>query len=185
MKGDQADMVGRLRLTLPAGWFSDSAGVLHGVLSGLAAAWVALYDLLAMVRLQSRLATATLGFLDLACIDYFGGRLSRRTAETDAVLRARLQRALGRTRGTRASLLDAAVETGHTAVVFEPARPADTGAYSTPGGLAWGVTGGWGSLAMPLECLVTVTPVAATDDVRPALAEAMPAGGAAWVRVIG
>lgn len=185
MKGDRTDIVSRLRLTLPAGWFGDRAPVLGGLLAGLAAAWAGLYDLLAMVRVQARLATVTGGFLDMACLDYFGGRLPRRGGETDAVLRLRLQRALRRVRGTRAALIDAAVQTGHAAVVFEPARPADTGAYNTASSLAWGVAGGWGSLSMPLECLVTASATGALADVRPALAEAMPAGGAAWVRVVG
>lgn len=76
-------------------------------------------------------------------------------------------------------LLDAAAEAGSTAQVFEPARPPDTGVYNGPG-LAWGVAGGWGSLQMPLECLVTLQPD--TPEARAALAAALPAGGAAWVR---
>ena len=39
---------------------------------------------------------------------------------------------------------------------------------------------------MPLECLVTVQRGAASDaDVQAALADALPAGGAAWVRFTG
>lgn len=183
MKGDQTDVVSRLRLTLPEGWFEDDGPVVGGLLAGLGSAWAGLYGLLGVVRLQSRLATAVEQFLDLACLDYFGGRLPRRAGETDATLRARLSRAMRRERGTRAGLIAAAAEAGYSAVVFEAARPRDTGAYNTPGGLAWGVAGGWGSLAMPLECLVTVTAVAPVTDVRPELVAALPAGGVAWVRV--
>jgi hypothetical protein len=168
---------------LPERWFGDSAPVLRGVLSGLSSAWAAVHDLLLSVRQEARLATATDRFLDLACVDFFDGRLVRRLGETDEALRARLQRAMHRLRGTRQSLVDAASEAGFSATVFEPARPADTGAYGTPGGLAWGIAGGWGSLQMPLECLVTVRAIAAAADPGVEVAEAIPAGGICWIRV--
>ena len=202
MTGDAEDMRARLRLALPDRWFADpaepaanrdavSAGsrgapVLDGLLFGLGTAWAGLHALLGAVRRQSRRLTATGGFLDLSAQDLFGGRLPRRPDEADDAFRARIGRALRRDRGTRAALLDAAAEVGAGSVqVFEPAQPRDTGAYNGPG-LAWGTAGGWGSLAMPLECLVTVGRGAATDaDVQAALADALPAGGAAWVRFTG
>ena len=182
MRGDQDDFAARLRLTLPNGWFADVAPVLDGLLAGLGSAWAALYGLLQTVRVQSRLATVTGQFLDLACVDYFGGRLSRRAGEADAGLRARLFVAMRRERATRAGLISAAAAAGYTAVVFEPSRPADTGAYSTAGQLAWSVSGGYGSLQMPLECLVVLHAVAPVDDVDAAIVGALPAGGTAWVR---
>ena len=185
MKGDQADFVSRLRLTLPEGWFADVAPLLQGLLAGLAAAWAQLFSLLAEVRLQTRLATVGGQFLDLACVDFFGSRFGRRLAENDDQLRDRLQRALLRERATRGALIAAAGEAGYAATIFEPAVPADTGAYSTAGGVAWGIAGGWGSLSMPLECLVTVRARAPVGAIGPSLAEAVPAGAVAWVRVAG
>lgn len=182
MRGDAEDFVSRLKLTLPAGWFADDAPLLSGLLAGMGASWAGLFGLLGEVRLQSRVATATGQFLDLACRDFFGGRLARWGGETDPGLRARVARTMRRERGTRAGLIAAAAEAGYAARVFEPARPADTGAYNVASGLAWGVAGGWGSLAMPLECLVTVTAVAPVDAINPALADAVPAGGVAWLR---
>lgn len=184
MTGGQSDFVSRLRLTLPSGWFADDAPLLAGVFAGLGAAWAGLYSLLGEVRLQSRIATATGQFLDLACVDFFGSRLVRRGGETDPGLRARVARAMRRQRGTRAGLIAAAAEAGYSARVFEPAQPVDTGAWNVSAGLAWGVAGGWGSLAMPLECLVTVSAVSPADAIGPALAEAVPAGGVAWVRQV-
>ncbi len=186
MTGDMEDMRARLRLALPDRWFGDAAPVLDGLLSGLGAAWAGLHGLLDTVRLQSRRLTATGGFLDLSAQDLFGGRLPRRAHEADAAYRARIGRALRRDRATRAGLLEAAAEAGAGPVrVFEPAQPRDTGAYGGPG-LAWGMAGGWGSLAMPLECLVVVQRGAAPDaEVRAALTDALPAGGAAWVRFEG
>jgi len=186
MTGDQDDMRSRLRLALPDRWFGDAAPVLDAILAGLGSAWAGLHGFLAVVRVQSRRLTATGGFLDLSALDLFGGRLPRRDGEADDVFRARIGRALHRGRATRAALLGAAVEAGAGAVrVFEPARPLDTGVYGGPG-LAWGAAGGWGSLAMPLECLAVVQRSAVPDaEVLAALADALPAGGAAWVRFEG
>lgn len=182
MRGDASDFASRLRLTLPDGWFADVSPVLDGLLAGLGAAWASLYGLLQTVRLQSRLTTVSERFLDLACTDYFGSRLFRRSGEVDADLRARLFRAMRRERGTRAGLIAAAAEAGYSAKVFEPARPADTGAYNVPGQLAWGVSGAYGSLHMPLVCLVVLHPVVPVDDVNAEIVAALPAGGVAWVR---
>ncbi len=183
MIGDGDDMRSRIRLALPDRWFGDVAPVLDGLLTGLGAAWAVLHGALAVVRAQSRRLTATGGFLDLSAQDLFGGRLPRRANEADDVFRARIGRALRRSRATRAALLDAAMEVGASPIrVFEPAQPRDTGAYGGPG-LAWGAAGGWGSLAMPLECLVVAQRSAVPDaEVQAALADALPAGGAAWVR---
>jgi hypothetical protein len=38
-------------------------------------------------------------------------------------------------------------------MVFEPSRPADTGAWN--GRLGYGLAGGWGSLMLPFQCFVT------------------------------
>lgn len=184
--GGLEDMRARLRLALPERWFGDVAPVLDGLLTGLGSAWAGLYGLLAVVRAQSRLLTATEGFLDLSAQDFFGGRLARRSGENDAAYRARIRRALVRSRATREAMLDAVAEAGGGAVrVFEPARPRDTGVYGGPG-LAWGVAGGWGSLSMPLESLVVVQRSAAPEaEVLAAIVDALPAGGAAWVRFEG
>ena len=184
MKGDAADMTARLRLTLPEGWAADRAPLLDAVLRGLGVGWAAMFELLREVKVQSRLATVTGRFLDLACTDFFGGRFGRRSGEVDEALRARFVRELRKDRGTRAALITAASEAGYSATVFEPARPADTGAYGVSTGLAWGVAGGWGSLEMPLECLVTVRAVAPLEEIGGALTTMLPAGGAAWIRVL-
>lgn len=184
--GNRDDMRSRIRLALPDRWFGDVAPVLDGLLTGLGAAWAVLHRALAVVQVQSRRLTATGGFLDLSAQDLFGGRLPRRFGETDDPFRARIGRALRRGRATRAALLDAAAEANSGTVrIFEPAQPHDTGAYGGPG-LAWGAAGGWGSLAMPLECLVVIRRSAVPDgDVEAALADALPAGAAAWVRFEG
>ena len=155
MTGDQQDMHARLLAALPNGWFADDAPVLSGLLNGLASAWAWLYTLLAYVRQQSRIATATNGWLDLIARDYGGTAWGRLTGETDAAFSARIRRNLQATSGTRAALIEVVTNfTGRTPVVFEPAYPPDTGGLGTTG-LGWNTTGGWGNLNLPFQCFVT------------------------------
>ncbi len=158
MIGDQSDMMARLRAVLPNRWFPDETPILDGVLAGLgqAASWV--YSLVGYAKQQTRIATATGGWLDLVAQDCFGARLVRMQGESDAALRTRIDLELLRPRVTRAALVKQITDiTGHAPSVFEPMRPADTGSWG--GSLAYGGTGaagagGWGSLSMPFQCFV-------------------------------
>jgi hypothetical protein len=211
MTGDQADIVTRLKATLPTRWFPDTTPVLDAVLAGLAKAWAALYTLLAEVRLQSRITTATGRFLDGAAADFFGTRLPRRLTETDDAFRTRIKTALLRDHVTRGALSTALQDlTGRTPVIFEPARITDTGAYNTSTS-GYGVAGAWGSLALPFQVFVTAYrprgtgianiagygtggPIAraslsqisgtATDsDIMTAITSVLPAASIAWTRI--
>lgn len=186
MTGDQADMTRRLGLTLPTRWFSDTAANLAALLNGLAAAWSALYALLAVVRAQTRLATASDQFLDLAAVDFFASRFSRRPGESDASFKPRLFWAMGRERVTRSALQEIAQQAGYSLTIFEAAQPGDTGAYNIAAKLAWNTSGGWGSLQMPFESLVTATPSPTgsfEQELREGLAAAIPAEGALWLKI--
>jgi hypothetical protein len=155
MTGDQNDMQTRLLAALPNGWFADEAPILTGLLSGLASAWAWAYSLLTYVRLQTRIASATDGWLDLIARDYGGPALSRQTGETDAAFSARIRQNLQALRGTRGALIAALTNlTGRTPAVFEPAYPPDTGGFGTIG-LGWNTIGGWGNLSLPFQCFVT------------------------------
>lgn len=152
--GDPADTLARLKSTLPARWFADSTPILDGLLAGLASTWSWLYGQLAIVKNQTRLATATGDMLDTIASDFAGSRLLRRVVEPDATYRVRIRRELLRERGTRAALTAALTDlTGRPPAIFEPSRPADTGAWN--GALGYGLAGGWGSLALPFQCFVT------------------------------
>ena len=154
MTGDLVDMVARLRAVLPPRWFSDTAPVLEGVLAGIAEIWARMYALLEAVRRQTRMATAEAAFLDMISADLFGLRLRRRGAEGDVAFRGRILREILRERGTRAAVISALLDlTGRMPLVFEPARPADTGGWQIAAG--YGVAGGWGSLLLPHQCFVT------------------------------
>ncbi len=148
-------MVTRLRAVLPARWFADDAPVLDGLLAGLGQAAAQTHSLLSYARAQLRMATATDLWLDLLAMDWFGARLTRHAAEADTQFRARIRQELLRERGTRAALVAQVTQlVGQPPTVFEPARPADTGAWGIACG--YGMAGGWGSLALPFQCFVTV-----------------------------
>ena len=154
MVGDQDDMVARLRAVLPPRWFPDVAPVLSGLLSGLANTAASTFSLVRYAQRQARIATAEDGWLDLVTQDCFGGLLTRQIGETDTHLRARVRRELLRERATRPALLAQIVDvTGNVPIVFEPARPADTGGWGAA--CSYGLAGGWGSLTLPFQCLVT------------------------------
>ncbi len=161
--GDQDDMQGRLQAVLPRSWFPDSTSVLSGVTAGLAAAWSSVWDLFVYVRLQTRIATATEGNLDLIAADYLGPAFTRRPAETDAAFRARIQRALLTPTATRAAVVAQLVSlTGNTPAIVEPRRPADTGGFASlaeagqGGGVGYGAAGAYGSMLLPFQAFLTV-----------------------------
>jgi hypothetical protein len=154
LPGDLQDMLYRLKATLPARWFQGATPILDGVLNGLANNWTQLFALLNFTRRQTRLATATDSFLDGISHDVLGSRLPRRITEPDALYRRRIAKEIVRERGTRTAVIAALVDlTGRAPIVFEPTRPADTGAWNGP--LGYGAAGGWGSLMLPYQCFVT------------------------------
>lgn len=144
----------RLRSLLPARWFADAMPVLDGLAAGICAGWAHVHDIAAYAARQTRIATATDGWLDRIATDYFPTRVRRRARETDEIFSARIRRELLRERGTRDALSSALTDlTGRAPVLFEPARVADTGAWNGPG--AYGAAGAWGSFALPFQCFVT------------------------------
>jgi len=154
--GSPSDILARLKAVLPANWYADTTPILDGLLAGLAAGWSGLYGLLQTVRLQTRIATATGGFLDMIAQDFFGGRLVRRIGQSDDALRGRITLELLRERGTRGSIAAVLTElTGHAPQIFEPARATDTGGYGVAGAMGYGVAGKWGSLMLPFQAFVT------------------------------
>jgi hypothetical protein len=153
VEGSQEDFVARLKAVLPAGWFREETPILDGVLNGIAWALSHAYSLADYARRQTRIGSATDGFLDLIAFDYFGKSLLRKKLESDAAYRSRILAALFPEKGTRRGLIRTLeVLTGRTPWVFEPARPADTGGYGIACG--YGVAGGYGSLQMPHQAFV-------------------------------
>lgn len=154
--GDQSDMLARIKAVLPRTWFPDTTPVLDALLSGLGATWSWLYGFLQYVSAQTRIKTASDVFLDIIGKDFFGNALQRKQGEPDSAYRARIFRNLLSPKATRAALANILTEmTGREPIIFEPARPADTGSYKGPA-FAYGQAGGWGSLALPNQFFLTV-----------------------------
>lgn len=153
--GDTTDFVSRLKQLFPSSWFALGASPLRdALLQGMAAGLAFSYSMLAFVRLQTRIATSTDGFLDLVAQDFFGGTVQRATGQTDASFRATILASMFRERGTRAALAAALKAlTGRTPKIVEVLRPADTGSYGGPL-CGYGVAGAYGSMLMPYECFV-------------------------------
>lgn len=127
--GDLNDFRSRIKATLPR-WFADLPPILDALLSGLAQAWVFVYSLYLYAQLQTRIKTATDGWLDLIAGDFFGTRILRRANQTDASFRAIIIANLFRERATRKALIQVLTDlTGRAPVLIEPQQPGDTGAY--------------------------------------------------------
>jgi len=159
--GDQDDMLARQRAVIPSSWFPSSAPVLDGVLTGFSLAAAHVYGLITFSRAQTRLSTATDGFLDILAYDFFGLRYQRALSEDDDTWRVRIRGEILRPRNTRDAIIQA-IETltSKRPRFFEPFRPLDTGGYApataTKGyGMAWNVAGRWGSRNFPGQAFIT------------------------------
>lgn len=154
--GDQSDIAARLEQLIPHGWFAKGlVPTRDALLQGLATAHAFIYSLLSYVRLQSRISTATDGFLDMIAGDFFGTSLTRGPAQSDASYRSRIIAAIFLERGTRPAMarMLTALSGGRAPIIIEPMRPADCGGYSVFGG--YGVAGAYGSMVLPFQSFVT------------------------------
>jgi hypothetical protein len=159
--GDQSDFLSRIKSTLPR-WFSDSTPILDALLSGLARAWANIYTLYLYTQLQTRIKTATDGWLDLIAGDFFGTRIARKANQTDASFRATIIANLFRERATRKALIQVLTDlTGRAPVLIEPQQPGDCGGYGIPTS-GYGVAGFYGSRLLPSQMfLIAYRPASA------------------------
>lgn len=182
--GSQADFVNRMMAVLPAKWFPDTAPVLTGVLSGIASVWAALYALLAFVRQQARIGTASGVFLDMVAQDFFGTALER-GGLSDASFRVAILRRILRQGGTRAGLIaELAALTGAAPTLIEGARAEDCGAWGGgPVAIGYGAAGAWGTL-QPMQVFLTVAPgSAAASDITDTATDMAPCGATVGLRI--
>lgn len=153
--GDSQDMLSRLKALIPPTWYGDSNPVRDAILTGCATALAWCYTLYLYAQLQTRVSTATDGWLDIIAYDFFGTNLTRSAGQSDDLFRNTIRTNLFRERGTRQSIIDILEDlTGKTPVIFEPARPQDTGAYGSST-LSYGLAGGYGSILIPYQAFVT------------------------------
>lgn len=138
--GDVKDMAARIAATLPP-WVPTSLPIINAVLTGIAKGFSSVYVLLQFMRAQSRVRTASGGFLDLISLDYFGTNMVRRTGEPDATFQARLLKELLRPRVTVAAIRQMLIDlTGRIPIITEPGNPANIGGLDT-GPLALDIDG--------------------------------------------
>lgn len=159
MTGDQDDLYARLKRLAPP-WFGreDDSPVLTALLQGAAWALSFAYALFAFAKLQTRIATATGGWLDLASGDFFGEQLRRFGGELDPIYSRRIRLEVLRDRNDRNGVDRAVFDlTGGHPLVFEAFRPADCGGLGDPS-FAWGVTGRYGSSQAAFQVLITAAP---------------------------
>ncbi|WP_261533126.1 hypothetical protein [Burkholderia multivorans] len=152
--GDQNDIQGRIARFIPISWFESSHAVRDAIAAGLANAHAYVYSFIEYVRLQTRILTATDGFLDAIAQDFFGAALMRSANQSDASFRARILINIFRERATRKAITKVLEDlTGRTPIIIEPERPADTGAYGAPN-CGYGVAGAYGSVLLPYQAFV-------------------------------
>ena len=173
--GDQGDILSRLRAYLPSRWFgstSDPVPLLVAILNGFAFVLSEVYSLYAYAKRQTRIATATGGWLDIISADFFGSALPRNPGESDDSFRARIKSALIQKKVSRQGIAEVIYAlTGNYPTIVEPWRPLDTGAYvSGANPFAVGVSpnygynqaGAWGSIICNAQAFITISAPANT-----------------------
>ncbi len=156
--GGADDIIRRVKLLLPKGWWNDSAPIRDAIIGGLSdvSAWC--YSLIVYAKKQTRVASATDLWLDILSKDYFRFELPRRVNEPDEAFRTRIQKELIRERVTRKGMNDALTDlTGKTPYIFEPWNTGDAGAWDV-GTFALDIAGGWGDTILPAQSFVNVIP---------------------------
>jgi hypothetical protein len=156
-------MFNRFKALLPR-WFGDQTPILDALLHGLAVTARHAHRFIEYARLQTRIQTATGGWLDRIAADFFGGALKRGTSQSDVAFRQRIRARLFGERATRAGLIQALTDlTGREPRVFEPQRPLDTGGYDCSASIAYDRAGGYGATDLPYQCFVTASYPRAAD----------------------
>lgn len=158
--GTQLDIVSRLQALIPYGWFTRGGSPLKdALLTGMANMFAFAFQLFGYVKQQTRILTATDGFLDLIAADFFGGNLIRRQGQSDTSFRSNILAFMFRERVTRQSIVNVIEQLlGTTPSIIEPDNPNDTGVYNVNGAgtIGYGVAGVYGSMMMPFQPFVTV-----------------------------
>jgi hypothetical protein len=153
--GDKADIAVRIRSKLPP-WFDGAASpVVDGFVQGAAWALSCVYSLYAYAQTQTRIKSATDGWLDLIAADFFGSKVTRSQNQSDTSFLARIIANLFRERNTRNAITSVLTAiTGRPPRIIEPWNPGDTGAWDM--GLYWDSAGYWGGDSdLPYQSFVT------------------------------
>jgi hypothetical protein len=151
--GSASDIISRIKAVLPP-WFADSNPILNALLAAFGSAWSFVYSLYAYAQLQTRILTATDGWLDLIAQDFFGTSLRRTVNQSDANFRALIIANMFRPRDTRPAISELLRDlTGYTPVIIEPFVPSDCGVYGR-GYAGYGAAGAYGSQSIPAQAFI-------------------------------
>lgn len=151
--GSQSDIYNRLIRNLPP-WFGDSPPILDALLQGIAYGLSFVYSIYTYAKAQSRIRSATDGWLDMIAADFFGSAIRRAANQSDNSFRGTIIINLFRERATRNGMIKVLQDlTGRTPKIIEPKRPADTGVYGGPL-ISYSVAGAYGSMLMPYQAFV-------------------------------
>lgn len=156
--GDADDILARLQRVIPP-WFGTEAEapVWTAFLAGAASALAGIYSFFGFAKAQTRVATATGGFLELAAGDVAGDGLPRFAGELDSAYSRRIRLEPLRDRCTVTAIKKAVFDiTGIEPDVFEGFDLFNNGALGAPS-LALGSAGRWSSAGLPRCVFVAVT----------------------------
>ena len=167
--GDQSDSFQRIKSLLPD-WYGDSNPLRDALITGFGYAKAYVYQLIVYAGLQTRIKTATDGWLDMIAADFFGTAVQRKVNQSDASFRNTIVINMFRERATRYAITKILTDlTGRAPTIIEPSRPADTGGLAI--NLALGVAGCLGSFSMPYQAFVIAyRPLTAGVPLIPGLA---------------
>lgn len=177
----------RLKRLLPP-WFGDDATpVLDGVLLAPASVVSFIYTLYRAAKVETRIATADGGWLELASTDFFGATLPRLTGEADSAYRTRIIASIFKHQNTRASMIQALTGLGLTVRMVEPRYAGDLGGWNS-GVMGYGQAGRWGSRSTPNQAFATVTRPAGSTltpaQIYAAAESVRTAGVILWLRIV-
>jgi hypothetical protein len=154
--GSSSNLLSRLKSLLPSRWFSYTAPLRDAVLGGIGDSLANAYSLIVYAATQTRLATATGFWLDLAAYDFFGLRVQRLPNELDAVFSQTIRNEIFRRRVTRQNIAKAVTDlTGNGVTILEPWNANDTGGF----GKTWALnepTSFIGSSGLPFTMFITI-----------------------------
>lgn len=134
----------------------DTTPVLDGLLTGAGFVGAMIYAQIQYTKTQTRILTATDGWLDYVANDFFGNDVTRAVGETDTTFRAFIEKNLLRQKATRPSLTSVVFDnTGENPVIVEGMLLTDLGVTNV-GTLACNQDGGYAGAGLGFQTWVDV-----------------------------
>jgi hypothetical protein len=163
--GDPLDCTARLMSFLPVGWFPPgNLTRIYAQAYGAGQAYSTIWGQQVYVTLQTRVATCTGAFVDLASYDFFGPNLPRIIGESDLQFSTRIREEVLRDRNTRNAIDSAVFDlTGVHPTIVEPWRPFDTKCFDAD--FYWDSAGCWSQSGTFMVFITMPSPQGSTSPV--------------------